>query len=206
MKPDNIGLSGVGRIFGHTVTELVLQIAHAPGTWNSAQLCHIAHHLHTLEVFISLFRDSFPALRSLTVRFGGLNENPEFPSWLHVIISTGRPIPGILKRIVLCCTHYLHSHKCCREAVGTSEEVVGSAQRLPDLLPELEELVIRMHNCDDPERHAAYIWDVLPGIRNVLRFEYREGREGDWKPYTVLPQDVPRRLAQNSDADSDSHL
>lgn len=81
--------------------------------------------------------------------------------------------------------------------MGTSEEVVGSSQRLPELLPELAELVLRLER-KHPARHAAYIWDVLPGMRNVLRFEYREGWEGDWKPYTVLPQDVPRLLAQDS--------
>lgn len=154
-------------------------------------------------MFISLFRDSFPALRSVTVWFGGWYENPEFPSWLHVIISTGRPIPGILKTIVLSSRHDQHDHKCCREAVGTSE-VVGSTQRLPELLPELAELVLCLDECNHPARHAAYIWDVLPGFRNVLRFRYRADDDEDWRPYTILPQDVPRLLAQDTDSDSDS--
>lgn len=169
--------------------------------WNSVHLRHIAHVLHTLEAFISLFRDSFPALRSVTVSIIELDESPEFPSWLHVIISTGRPIPGILKTIVLSFSHDRRSRKCCRKAVGTSEEVVGSTQRLSELLPELAELVLRLE-CKHPARHAAYIWDVLPGFRNVLRFEYRAYYKEDWKPYTVVPQDVPRLLAQDSDSGS----
>lgn len=152
-------------------------------------------------MFISLFRDSFPALRSVTVWFNGLDENPELPSWLHVI-ATGRPIPGILKTIVLRSRHDQHGHKCCREAVGTSEEVVGSTQRFPELLPELAELVLRLERCQHPERHAAYIWDILPGFRNVLRFEYCKADDGDWNPYTVVPQDVPQVLAQDSDSGS----
>lgn len=83
--------------------------------------------------------------------------------------------------------------------MGTSEEVVGSTQRLPELLPELAELVLLLE-CKHPARHAAYIWDVLPGFRNVLRFEYRAKWGIAWKPYTVLPQDVPRLLAQDSDS------
>lgn len=83
--------------------------------------------------------------------------------------------------------------------MGTSEEVVGSSQRLPELLPELAELVLRLEWCNHPARHAAYIWDVLPGLRHVLRFEYQPRYNDDWKPYTVLPQDVPRLLAQTID-------
>lgn len=93
--------------------------------------------------------------------------------------------------------------------MGTSEEVAGSALPLPELLPELAKLVIRLGWCEHPERHAAYIWNVLHGMRYVLRFEYRTGRD-KWKPYTVLPQDVPLLLTQNidpeSDSDSDSYL
>lgn len=114
--------------------------------------------------------------------------------WLHAI-ATGRPIPGILKTIVLEQFHGLENHDFCKQLVGMGEEVVGSSQRLPDLLPELAELVIRLEECDNPERHAAYIWNVLPGMRNVLRFEYCGNDEKDWKPYTVLPEDVPRLLA-----------
>lgn len=87
--------------------------------------------------------------------------------------------------------------------MGTSEEVVDSSQRLPELLPELAELVLRLDECNHPARHAAYIWDVLPGFRNVLRFEYRGDDEEDWKPYTVLPHDVPLLLAQDTNWDSD---
>lgn len=172
--------------------------------WNAVQRRHIAHFIYTLEALIFLLRDSFPALRSLTVVFKELEENREHPSWLHVILATGRPIPGILKTIVLECKHPLHAHYCCNNVVGTSEGVVGSAQRLPELLPELAELVIRLDVCIDPARHAAYIWDVLPGMRSVLRFEYCEYYDEDWMPYTVLPQDVPRLLAQDTDSDSDS--
>lgn len=81
-----------------------------------------------------------------------------------------------------------------------SEEVLGSAQRFPDLLPALTELVFRLGGCKYPARHAGYIWHVLPGMRNVLRFEYRQYSFDDWKPYTVLPQNVPRLLAQDSDS------
>ncbi|KAL1937697.1 hypothetical protein VTO73DRAFT_12972 [Trametes versicolor] len=181
---DNIGISSVGRVFGDAVTELFFITAHRP------------------DVFICLFRESFPALRSVTVWFEWLDENPEFPSWLH-IIATGRPIPGILKTIVLRSSHDRRGHNCCRKAVGTSEEVVGSSQRLPELLPELAELVLRLY-CNHPARHAAYIWDVLPGFRNVLRFRYHADDDEDWRPYAVLPQDVPRLLAQDTDSDSDS--
>lgn len=198
-------MSGVGRVFGDAVTELVFIPNHTPGTWNYVHLRHIAQILHTPEVFISLFRDLFPALRSVTVWSSKLSENPELPSWLHVI-ATGRPMPGVLKTIILECTHQSSGSSCCRDAVGMSEEVVGSTQRLPELLPELAELVLRLEECNHPARHAAYIWDVLPGFRNVLRFEYCAKWGGAWKPYTVLPQDVPRLLAQDTDSDSDSDL
>lgn len=194
MNPNNVGLSGVGRIFGYVVTDLVFHTDSAPGTWNFVLLRRIAHFIHTLDRFISLLRDSFPALRSVTVQFRGLDENPELPSWLH-IIATGRPIPGVLKIIVLECEHWTQGLSCCKDAVGTSEEVVGSAQRLPELLPELAVLVLRLKECDDPARHAAYIWDVLPGLRNVLRFEYHVKWGDAWKLCTILPQGVPRLLA-----------
>ncbi|KAL1937692.1 hypothetical protein VTO73DRAFT_12967 [Trametes versicolor] len=184
-SPAHIGLSGIGRVFGYAVTELIFISAHRP------------------DAFIILFKDSFPALCSVTVWFSGLDENPELPSWLH-IIATGRPIPGVLKTIVLQCDHWAQGLKCCGHAVGTREEVGDSAQCVLELLPELEELVLRLEECRHPARHAAYIWDVLPGLRNVLRFEYREDVDEDWRPYTVLQHDVPRLLAQDTDSDSDS--
>lgn len=161
----------------------------------------MAHFLHTLEPFTGLLRDSFPALRSVRVQFSSWGENPEPPSWLHAI-ATSRPTPGVLKTIILECKHPFSGSGCCMTTVGTSEEVVGSSQRLPELLPELAELVLRLKKCNCLARHAAYIWDVLPGFRNVLRFEYREDDHGDWKPYAVVPQDVPRLLAQDSDSGS----
>ncbi|OJT05317.1 hypothetical protein TRAPUB_3866 [Trametes pubescens] len=75
---------------------------------------------------------------------------------------------------------------CCKAVVGTSEEVVGSEKPLPELLAGLMELTIRLDECEDPGRCAAYIWSVLPGMRNVLRFEYRAWRSRAWKPY-ILP-------------------
>ncbi|EIW65393.1 uncharacterized protein TRAVEDRAFT_42763 [Trametes versicolor FP-101664 SS1] len=170
-RPADVGVSGVGRVFGCAVTELVF------------------HTDRASEAFISLFKDSFPALRSVTIAFAELDENREHPSWLHVILATGRPIPGILKTIVLDGNHLQGCRNCCENAVGTSEEVVGSAQRLPELLPELAELVLRLDWCKDPASHAAYIWNILPGMRNVLRFEYRADVDEGWKPYTILPQD-----------------
>lgn len=174
--------------------------------WNSVQLRHIAHILYDLEAFISLFKNSLPALRSVTVWFSGFDESAEFPSWLHVILATGRPIPGILKTIVLQSNHRSDDYTCCMDAVGTSlsEEVGGFAKHLPELLAELAELVLRLDECSDPARHAAYIWDVLPGMRNVLRVEYRAYGDVDWKPYTVLPDDVLRFLAQDTDSESES--
>lgn len=163
----------------------------------------IAHFRHTLEVFISLFRNSLPALRAVWVSFARLDENREFPSWIHAILSSDRPIPGILKTTVLECDYRSPNLKCCKNVVGTSEEVAGSAQRLPELLPELAKLVIRLGWCEHPQRHAAYIWNVLPGMRNVLRFEYRAGF-GNWKPYTLVPADVPLLLPQDIDSESDS--
>lgn len=170
--------------------------------WNAIQRYQIAHFLHILCVFIGILKDSFPALRSVKlVSFSHVRYRYREPPWLH-IIATGRPIPGTLKTIVLEGTHWQGRRNCCENAVGTSEEVVGCAQRLPELLPELAELVLRLDCCKRPERHAAYIWHVLPGMRNVLRFEYRKGeRKEAWKPYTVLPQDVPLILAQNTDLD-----
>lgn len=102
--------------------------------------------------------------------------------------------------------HAGRGHNCCENAVGTSEEVLDSAQRLPELLPELAELVVRLPHKHHGRagRHTAYMWNILPGMHDVLRFEYREGWRGDWKPYTVLPRLVPRLLDQYSDSDSDS--
>lgn len=174
--------------------------------WNAIQRYQTAHFLHILGVFISILKDSFPALRSVkVVSFPHVWNRYREPPWLH-IIATGRPIPGTLKTIVLDGNHRRGSCNCCENAVGTSEEVVGSAQRLPELLPELAELVLRLEWCERPERHAAYIWNVLPGLRNVLRFEYRVHDREDWKPYTVIPQDVPRILDQDTNSDSEDIL
>lgn len=186
-----MGLTGVGRVFGCAVTELQFHTKWAPGMWSATWLSHIAHSLHTgLGVFISIIKDSFPALRSVKVVSAFTqtrnNEETPHPPWLHAI-ALGRPICGILKTIVLERAHRGRNHQgCCEEVVGTSEEVVGSAQDIPELLPELEELVIRLDRCNNPETHAAYIWDVLPGMHDVLRFEYRTRWDDAWKPYTVL--------------------
>lgn len=151
-------------------------------------------------MYISLFRDSFPALRSVNIGYISALQSDDLLKcpWLHVI-ATGRPTPGVLKTIVLECDHWWLGLECCTNTVGTGEEVVDSTQRLPELLPELAELVIRLDECNDPEKHAAYIWNVLLGFHNVLRFEYRKGEWKEaWKPYTVLPQGVPQLLGQGA--------
>ncbi|OJT05526.1 hypothetical protein TRAPUB_3657 [Trametes pubescens] len=144
--------------------------------------------LSTAEVLGSLLRDSFPALHSVTVYSGDelrLHEGTSgVPSWLHTI-AIGRPIPGILKTIVLQHQTELKENYCCKEVVGTSEEVVGSEKQLPELLAGLAELTIRLDWCKDPERCAAYIWSVLPGMHDVLRFEYRVNWDDVWRPYTL---------------------
>lgn len=186
-----MGLTGVGRVFGCAVTELQFHTKWSPGMWSAIWLSHIAHSLHTgLGVFISIIKDSFPALRSVKVvsaftQTRNSEETPH-PPWLHAI-ALGRPICGILKTIVPERAHRGWTHEgCCEEVVGTSEEVVGSMQDIPELLPELAELVIRLDRCQYPETHAAYIWNVLPGMHVVLRFEYRTRWDDAWKPYAVL--------------------
>lgn len=137
----------------------------------------------------NLLRDSFPALRSVTVFYdlgflkGG--EDGRALPWLH-IIAIGRPIPGRLKRTVLQDTHNDEDNHCCMGAVGTSEKVAGSEKWLPELLSGMEELTIRLDECKDPEKCARYIWSVLLGMRDVLRFEYCPGYERHWLPY-LLP-------------------
>lgn len=110
-------------------------------------------------------------------------EDREVPL-LHVIV-VGRPIPGRLKKIVLEDGHKGESNHCCKRAIGTSEKVVGSEKSLSELLSGLEELTIRLDNCEDSERCARYMWSVLPGMRDVLRFEYRLDYDGLWLPYTL---------------------
>lgn len=135
----------------------------------------------------TLLRDSFPALRSVTVAsdlgFLSISEEAREPPWLH-IISIGRPIPGILKMIVLQSRHN-RKNNGCKFCVGTSEKVAGYEQLLPELLSGLAELTIRLDACQDPQRCAAYIWSVLPGMRDVLRFQYREDFGDVWIPYTL---------------------
>lgn len=133
----------------------------------------------------ALLRDSFPALHSVTVAsLSMLYEEYQEPPWLH-IIPIGRPIPGRLKKIVLEDSHKGKSNHCCKQAIGTSEKVVGSEKRLPELLSGLAELTIRLNECKDPEKCARYVWSVLPGMRNVLRVEYRPEYYGLWLPYTL---------------------
>ncbi len=133
-------------------------------------------------------RDSFPALHSVTIYSGDeprLHEGTSgVPSWLHTI-AIGRPIPGILKTIVLQHQTELKENYCCKEVVGTSEEVVGSEKQLPELLAGLAELTIRFDRSMNPERCAAYIWSVLPGMHDVLRFEYRVWEDDAWNLYTL---------------------
>ncbi|OJT12657.1 hypothetical protein TRAPUB_10800 [Trametes pubescens] len=137
--------------------------------------------MHSFPHLQSLL-DSFPALRSVTV-VSGFHGDPKLP-WLHVI-AIGRPTCGILKTIVLEYEHRFEKYDCCKEVVGTSEEVVGSEKRLPELLAGLAELTIRLDECEDPGRCAAYIWSVLPGMHDVLRFEYRARWSDAWKSYTL---------------------
>lgn len=146
--------------------------------------------------------DSFPALRSVAA----ISHSPfHMDSWelplLHVV-TVGRPIPRRLKKIVVQNRHNEQNNRCCKWGVGTSEKVVGPEQRLPwllsgrteltireqrlpELLSELVELTIRLDECGDPERCARYIWSVLPGMRDVLRFQYRARERDAWKPYTL---------------------
>lgn len=143
-------------------------------------------HLKCLGMLGTLLRDSFPALHSVTVAslsgpLGIGEEGLELP-WLH-IIATGRPIPGILKKIVLQNKHNHKNNRCCKLVVGRSEKVVGSEKWLPELLSGLGELTIRLNECKDPEKCARYIWSVLPGMCKVLRFEYRTGDCGAWELY-----------------------
>lgn len=140
-------------------------------------------HLKFVEELGTLLRDSFPALHSVTlVSFSG---PLGFDEPLLHIIAVGRPIPGRLKKIVLQQMHNQENNRCCERIVGTSEKVVGSEKWLPEMLSGLEELTIRLDTCYDPERCAAYIWSVLPGIYNVLRFQYRIWCRDAWSPYTL---------------------
>lgn len=146
-------------------------------------------HEFLLEILSTLLRDSFPALRSITVcsRFVIMRPNEEI--WelplLH-IIAVGRPIPERLKMIVLKSMHNKENKCCCEQLVGTSEKVVGSEERLPELLFGLVELTIRLDYCKDLGRCARFMWSILPGMRDVLRFEYRSSSLfGDWLPYTL---------------------
>lgn len=162
----------------------------------------MAHFLHILETSISIFRGSFPALRSVKIvsTFAGKRDKyATAPPWLHVI-ALSRPIPGILKTIVLECNHkWRIQEDCCRGVVGTDDEVVGSIPDLSLFLPGLVELMIRLDMCGDPERHAAYTSEVLSDMHDVLRFEYRARLSDTWKSYTVLPHDYP------SDSESDEY-
>lgn len=150
----------------------------------------MAHSLRSLGMLYSILRDSFPALRSIWVvpEFsapGSINEDDRrIPPWLH-IIATGCPIPTSLKIIVLQHFHNQKGNRCCKMFVGTSEEVVGFEKRLPELLVGLEGLTIRFDQCRDPGRCVAYVWSVLQGMHNVLRFEYRSHWREDWLPYTL---------------------
>ncbi|KAL1937701.1 hypothetical protein VTO73DRAFT_12976 [Trametes versicolor] len=169
------GLCGGGSVFGCAVTALHFETDNISGTWG--------------VVLGIVLWDSFPALCSVTVVsrvdpvFG--KSSSRVLSVLHAI-AKGRPIRGILKTIVLERDHEWRNSDCCEEIVGASEEVPESEQRLPALLAGLVELTVRLDTCKDPETHAAYVWSVLPGMRNVLRFEYRLDRDDDWTPY-MLP-------------------
>lgn len=146
-------------------------------------------HLKFLEILGTLLRDSFPALHSVTIAANfylrWLDQEDRNLPLLH-IIATNRPIPGRLKKIVLHGTHDEKNNRCCKPVVGTSEKVIGSEERLPELLSGVAELTICLDGCEDPEKCARYIWSVLPGMRDVLRFQYREDFCGDiWIPYTL---------------------
>lgn len=82
-------------------------------------------------------------------------------------------------------TYKTGHNDCCKLVVGTSEEIVGSEKRLPELLDGIEELTIRLDRSIDPGTCVAYIWSVLPGMRNVLRFLYRAHQNVAWKSYTL---------------------
>lgn len=157
------------------------------GKRNTVQLRPMAHTCKFLDLHGALLRDSFPALRLLTVATTSgssrLTEKVPRPPWLH-ILAIGRPIPGTLKTIVLQVKHDLENNICCKLVVGRSE-MVDSETWLPELLPGLEELTFRLDYCKDLERCARYIWSVLPGMQDALRFEYRPGYDGHWLPYTL---------------------
>lgn len=159
-----------------------------PGSRYACRSPVVTHgsHLESLGTLRSLLRDSFPALHSITVAASFLrsSDEDEITPWLHNI-AIGRPILGRLKMIVLQNMHNQKNNRCCKLIVGTSEKVVGSGEWLPELLSGLAELTIRLDECNDLEKCARYIWSVLPGMRNVLRFEYRTGRRDAWKLYTL---------------------
>ncbi|OJT15652.1 hypothetical protein TRAPUB_5980 [Trametes pubescens] len=140
------------------------------------------------KVLGSLLRHSFPSLRSVKLVSRFPREVDEdghpVPPWLHTI-ATSHPVPETLTTIVLQRYHTLKDNDCCKEVVGTSEEVVGSEKQLPELLPNLAKLKIRLDQCKNPGKCAAYIWSILPGMHNVLMFEYRTGVFGHWTPYTL---------------------
>lgn len=122
--------------------------------------------------------NAFPSLRSIVVRVDNLrpsiSRDERRHSCLH-LIAASRPVPGVLKSVVLEYAHDWSSTACCEVAIGTSEEVHGSAQRLPELLYGLEELTFRSPERANSVRGAppciAYIQLVLPSTLNVLRFE-----------------------------------
>lgn len=102
--------------------------------------------------------------------------------WLHAIVAS-RVAPSMLENVVIYCAHNRRDNTCCREVVGTSEEVASSHQRLPELLSGLKELTIRFSGDDDLERCATYMHSVLPNMRKDLRFEY-PALSGAWVEYT----------------------
>lgn len=77
-----------------------------------------------------------------------------------------------------------YERDCCKRVVGTSEQVVGFEKRLPELLAGLERLTIRFERCKDPGKCVAYVRSVLPGMEDVLQFEYRPPTTYAWIPYT----------------------
>lgn len=181
--PASLGPIGGGRLFGDAVTELVFSSNYAgseeAGTCNAVYLRRTTHFLCFIELLSSLLNHCFPALRSITVISLGrpvLVEGIRELSWLHIIArALDQQRTGTLKSIVIEGRHNAENNDCCREAVGTSEEVVGSKRRLPELFIGLAELVIRSNrHATEPRKCAAYVRSVLPGMRDVLRFELEQ--------------------------------
>lgn len=189
------------------------------GMWNAINLRGMAHFSRYLEWLSNLLNYSFPGLRSVKVTSVSTKKFSEDGQGLSLLgaIATGRPIPGILKTVLIRRNHDSENNDCCKEVVGTSEEVfwkrslvlqdpsvkmarftengldryqvpgkskeVISEHLLPDLLVGLAELTIGLDRCRDPGRCATYIWSVLPGMRDILRFEHRASPLCDWRPY-----------------------